>query len=189
LFPSDIAIIDTFIGFTHATIDEVKASYKAISDAVNDKETKEDMIFPAEYMFKNSPEISYVGSNDPLAVTISEMDAWNVERAMISVSAAGDTGDQALKRYPDRFIPSTSCNPNGGMSAVADIVKIYETWGVRAVGGGGSFQMPPVPINDKKMYPIYGKCIEGIRDAARGRVYAGRGQDHLRRLLPLRTDP
>ena len=46
----------------------------------------------------------------------------------------GSHGEAALKRYPDRFIPSTGVDPNDGMEGIRELVREYETYGVRAVG-------------------------------------------------------
>ena len=67
---------------------------------------------------------------------------------------------QALKRHPDRFIPSSTADPNDGMKGIRRLVREYETFGVRAVGVFPAGTFPQVPINDKKMYPLYAKCVE-----------------------------
>jgi predicted TIM-barrel fold metal-dependent hydrolase len=46
------------------------------------------------------------------------------------------------------------------MDAVRDIVRHYETYGIRAVTMFPAGMFPQVPINDRKMYPIYAKCSE-----------------------------
>jgi hypothetical protein len=46
------------------------------------------------------------------------------------------------------------------MDAVRSIAEAHETWGVKAVGMFPAGMFPQVPINDKKMYPIYAKCAE-----------------------------
>ena len=40
------------------------------------------------------------------------------------------------------------------------MVRAYETQGIRAVGVFPAGTFPQVAINDKKMYPIYAKCVE-----------------------------
>ena len=67
---------------------------------------------------------------------------------------------EAMKQHPDRFIASTSTDPNDGMEGINRIVREYETYGVRAVGVFPAGTFPQVPINDKKMYPVYAKCVE-----------------------------
>jgi len=88
------------------------------------------------------------------------MDTWGIEKGLIGVGEPGDVGELALKRHPDRFIPSMGVDPNDGMEGIRKMVRAYETWGVRAAGVFPSGTFPQVAINDKKMYPIYAKCVE-----------------------------
>jgi hypothetical protein len=155
--PDGVGIVDTMIGFPHA---DMAGVYDFITRQTKDRESKEDFKFPAEYMFKDVPEKELTESQDPVSVTLGEMDRWGVERGLIGVDDPEGTGAEALKRYPDRFIPSLSVDPNEGMDGIRAMVRAYETWGIRAVGVFPSGTFPQVPINDKLMYPIYAKCVE-----------------------------
>jgi len=155
--PVDVGIVDTMIGFPHG---DMKAVYAFITRQTKDLQSKHEFAFPAEYMFKDVPEVDLTGDPDPIGVTIREMDLWGVEMGVIGVGDPEGRGDEALKRYPDRFIPSTWADPNDGMKGIRALVRAFETWGVRAVGVFPSGTHPQVPINDKKMYPIYAKCVE-----------------------------
>jgi predicted TIM-barrel fold metal-dependent hydrolase len=135
----------------------MKEVYRFITRQTRDAQSKEEFDFPVEYMFKDVPEKALEGSDDPIGVTLREMDLWGIERGMIGV---GGTGTKALQLHPDRFIASTSADPNEGMAGISRIVREYETFGVRAVGVFPAGTFPQVPINDKKMYPIYAKCVE-----------------------------
>jgi predicted TIM-barrel fold metal-dependent hydrolase len=53
-----------------------------------------------------------------------------------------------------------SVDPNDGMDALRKIVADHEEFGARAVSVFPAGTFPQVPINDKKMYPIYAKCVE-----------------------------
>jgi predicted TIM-barrel fold metal-dependent hydrolase len=155
--PDDIGIVDTMIGFPHPDMKEV---YRFITRQTKDTESKEDFEFPVEYMFKDVPEKGMQGSDDPIAVTLREMDLYGVEKGLIGVGDPGGLGATALRQHPDRFIPSSSIDPNDGMEGIRRLVAEYETHGVRAVGCFPAGTFPQVPINDKKMYPIYAKCVE-----------------------------
>jgi len=155
--PNDVGIIDTMIGFPHA---DMAGVYDFITRQTKDRESKEVFKFPAEYMFKDVPEKVLTDAQDPVSVTLGEMDRWGVERGLIGVDDPEGTGADALKRYPDRFIPSLSVDPNEGMKGIRSIVRAHETWGIRAVGVFPSGTFPQVPINDKLMYPVYAKCVE-----------------------------
>ncbi len=155
--PRDVGIVDTMIAFPHHSMKDV---YAFITRQTKDRESRESFEFPAEYMFKDVPEKALVDSDDPTSVTLREMDLWGIEQGLIGVGEPGDLGQLALKRHPDRFIPSCSADPNEGMEGIRKIVRAYEMFGVRAVGMFPSGTFPQVAINDKKMYPIYAKCVE-----------------------------
>ncbi len=155
-FPTGIGIIDTMIGFPHRDMKEV---YTFITRQTKDAESKEEFSFPVEYMFKDVPERD-LDASDPVAVTISEMDRWGIEKGLVGVGSDGGIGEDALKRYPDRFIPAAGCDPNGGMAAIRELIRIYETCGIRAVTAFPAGTFPQVAIDDKRMYPIYAKCVE-----------------------------
>jgi predicted TIM-barrel fold metal-dependent hydrolase len=85
------------------------------------------------------------------------MDRAGIERGMIGLN---EVGAMALKQHPDRFIPSTTVDPNAGMEGIRQLVREHETFGVRAVTCFPAGTFPQVAINDKKMYPLYAKCVE-----------------------------
>ena len=91
------------IGFPHR---DMKALYSFITKQTNDRESKEEFAFPAEYMFKDVPDKELSDSPDPIGVTLREMDIWGIERGMIGISPRYETSLEAIKRFPDRFIPS-----------------------------------------------------------------------------------
>jgi uncharacterized protein len=155
--PTDVGIVDTMIGFPHG---DMKAVYRFITNQTKDRQSKEEFAFPAEYMFKQVPEKELTGSEDPVAVTLGEMDRWGIEKGLIGVDGPEGTGTRALRQHPDRFIAQVSADPNKGMEGIREIVQGYETYGVRSVGVFPSGTFPQVAINDKKMYPIYAKCVE-----------------------------
>jgi predicted TIM-barrel fold metal-dependent hydrolase len=155
--PEGVGVVDTMLGFPSADMREV---YRFITRQTKDAQSQEEFAFPVEYMFKDVPEKGLEGSSDPVGVTLREMDLWGIERGMIGVGDPAGTGAKAIEAHPDRFIPSATADPNEGMKGIADLVRAYETWGVRAVGVFPAGTFPQVPINDKKMYPIYAKCVE-----------------------------
>jgi uncharacterized protein len=155
--PTDIGVIDTMVGFPHA---DMKEAYRFITRQTKDTESREQFEFPVEYIFKGVPGKQLEGSVDPIGVTLGEMDRWGVEMAMIGVDDPAGVGIDAVTRHPDRFIPSANIDPNDGMEGIRQLVERVETYGVRAVGVFPAGTFPQVPINDKKMYPIYAKCVE-----------------------------
>src|SRR5215471_3388651 len=154
--PTDIGIVDTMISFP---IRDKKKLYSFITKQTKDAQSKGEYDFPVEYMFKGVPDEHHVEDGDPVDMTLREMDRWGVEKGLIGVGPGSDS-ERALKDHPDRFIGGISTDPNRGMDAVRDIRKAYETWGIRAVDIFPAGTFPQVPINDKKMYPIYATCVE-----------------------------
>ena len=155
--PRDIGAVDTMLGFPHP---DMKELYRFITRQTKDAQSSEEFEFPVEYMFKDVPEKELKGAEDPIGVTLREMDLWGIEMGLIGVGDPSGSGAEALKRFPDRFIPSSHAEPNDGMAGINRLVREYETWGIRAVGVFPAGTFPQVPINDKKMYPIYAKCVE-----------------------------
>lgn len=145
-------IIDTMIGFPA----DGSGHYDFIRQQAKDEQTRSEYEFPVEYMFKDVPQ--ELSTADPIAVTLSEMDRFGITRALIGVG--GQTGTEALRRYPDRFVAQVDVDANRGMAGIKDLVRYCEEYDVRAVGAFPCGMSPQVPINDKKMYPIYAKCVE-----------------------------
>jgi uncharacterized protein len=151
-FPAGLPVIDTMIGFPQ----EGFAQYDFIRRQAKDVSSREEMEFPAEYMFKQVPKD--LPTEDPISVTLREMDRYHIERGLIGV--ADEVSRLALEKFPSRFIASGNVDPNQGMDAVRAMVRDYEEFGIRAVGVFPAGTFPQVAINDKKMYPIYAKCVE-----------------------------
>ncbi len=66
----------------------------------------------------------------------------------------------ALERYPDRFIASTEHRPEPGHGRGPQARRRRARARRQAAHCWGTGLIPQVPLNDKKMYPIYAKCIE-----------------------------
>jgi len=162
--PSDIQAIDTMIGFPAR---DLKAQYAFITKQTKDAQSKDEFEFPAEYMFKSPPdkEKELRESTDPVGFTLDQMDKWGVGIGMVGVGGGTEegqesTGEDAIKRYPDRFVASVGADQNDGMKGIEKIVRAYETWGARSISMFPAGCFPQVAINDKKMYPIYAKACE-----------------------------
>jgi len=150
--PMDIAIVDTMIGFPA----EDFAMYDFIRAQLKDGSTNFD--FPVEYMFKQVPKELYGSSEDPIKLTLNEMDKFGIEIGLIG--AGGEVSRKALKQHPDRFVAQGGVDPNKGMEGIRDMVRQYEEFGVRSFGAFNAGYNPQVGINDARMYPIYAKCVE-----------------------------
>ena len=151
--PAGLPVIDTMVGFPH----EGSAQYDFIRKQTKDRESKEDFEFPVEYMFKDVPQ--GLSTDDPVSLVLQQMDRFGIEKAMIGVGE--DSAQQALKMFPDRFVPSGALvDPNDVMGSVNAIRREYEQFGIRATSVFPAGTFPQVPIDDPKMYPIYATCVE-----------------------------
>ena len=150
--PSGIGIVDTMIGFPQ----EGDAIYDFIRRQTRDQASKE-MRFPVEYMFKDVPHD--LPTDDPVSVTLHEMDKYGIEIAMIG--AGDENSRRALQAHPDRFVPSGSItDPNDVTGTVRKIRQEHEEFGIRAVGAFPAGTFPQVAIDDPKMYPVYQTCVD-----------------------------
>ena len=157
--PADVPVIDLMMGLPEG---HKKNWYGFLRKGFMDEESK-DMEFPAQYMFKEVPK-DIDESADPIKVVLDEMDHFNIERAMLGIGGRADVersnSHRALEEHPDRFFGSYEVDPNLGMNGVRDLIRAYETYGIKAATAFPAGMMPQVPINDKKFYPLYAKCIE-----------------------------
>ncbi len=133
------------------------AWYEFMKPLFLDKESRKVFEMPAEYMFRNIPKIE---EDDYVAYTVSEMDKWGVERAMLGISGPNTVNADAIGAHPDRFFASYGANPNNGMDEIRKIKQMHKEQGLKALTGFPVGLCPQVPINDKKWYPIYATCVE-----------------------------
>ena len=154
--PTDVGVVDLMLGIPEPGHKE--RWYDFLKPSLRDTGSQ-SMKFPAEYMFKDVPEDPTDG--DMIAFTIDQMDAYGIDKALI-----GFGGEQkgiqfeALAKHPDRFLASVSVDPNDGMRAIETIVRSSEIVDLKGVQLFPSGCNPGVPINDKRMYPVYSKCCE-----------------------------
>jgi len=158
--PTDIGVIDLMIGFPQA---DRRHNYDFMRANLRDRESLEEFEFPAQYMFKDVPKVE--ATSDRVHALLDLMDKFGIERAMIGVASRGDESRsddsfRALREHPDRFFGCIDVDPNRGMDAVRDMVHAVDELGVKAASAFPCGLNPQVPINDKKFFPIYAKCIE-----------------------------
>jgi predicted TIM-barrel fold metal-dependent hydrolase len=153
--PTDIGVIDLMLGLPEGS---KKDWYGFLRKSFMDKESLE-MEFPAQYMFKDVPK-DMPDDADPVQVVLGEMDHFGIDKAMLGIGAGRSETMRAVKEHPDRFFCSYEVDPNKGMEGVRDLVRAYEEFGIKAASAFPAGMSPQVPINDKKFYPLYAKCIE-----------------------------
>jgi predicted TIM-barrel fold metal-dependent hydrolase len=153
--PTDIGIIDLMLGIPEPGKKE--SWYDFLKPNLRDAESK-GFKFPAEYMFKEVPEDP--SDRDVIAFTLDQMDLYGIEKALIGFGGEGGIQRTALEQHPDRFLASISVDPNDGMDAIRAIQSAHDNFDLKGVQLFPAGCNPGVPINDKRMYPVYAKCIE-----------------------------
>jgi uncharacterized protein len=152
-----IRAIDLMLNIPGAA-DEQKAWYEFMRPLLLDKQSREVFEMPAQYLFKDLPKVG--DQADYIAYTIAEMDRFGIERAMLGTDGTPSPSLEALRRHPDRFFASYSANPNRGMDEVRTIARLHKEVSLKAVTAFPSGLCPQVPIDDKKWFPVYAKCVE-----------------------------
>src|SRR6478735_5493796 len=150
-------VVDTFLAFPDVAAEKAKV-YDWIRKASLDKETQ-SMEMPAQYMFKDIPHYDEI--DDPLEFVLTEMERFGITRFVSNV-AENEHAQRALREHPDKFWGILNVDPNTGMEALRRIDAAKEQWGdaLKGVHTWGTALLPQVPLDDKKMYPIYAKCVE-----------------------------
>jgi hypothetical protein len=161
--PTDIGVIDLMLQVPGGT---KRDRYRFLAGNLRDTESREEFDFPVQYIFKDVPA-DLPEEADELDVVLRLMDHHGIDKAMLGIGRFHTEDDddhdgarRALTNHPDRFIGSWAVDPNRGMEGVRDLVKAYETLGIKAATAFPAGYMPQVPIDDKRFYPIYAKCIE-----------------------------
>ena len=152
--PSEIGVIDLMLAIPG---DDNSSFCDWIKPLLLDRESHDMFNMPAQYMFKDIPDTGK--HEDYIAYTLEQMDKHGIARAMIGLGFS-ELQEKALRQHPDRFFASYEANPNRGMEEVRKIVHMHEKFDIKAVTASPAMISPPVPVNDKKWYPIYAKLVE-----------------------------
>jgi uncharacterized protein len=115
------------------------------------------MEFPAEYMFKGVP--TYEQLDDPVAQVLAEMDRHGIAMMLPGIRE-NEHSQRAVREHPDRFAGLWNVDPNTGMETVRELERGVHEHGAVAAHCWGTGMVPQVAIDDKKMYPVYAKCVE-----------------------------
>lgn len=154
-FPTDVRVVDTLLGIP---VSETNAEwYESFKPLLMDRESREQFAFPAQYMFKDVPKTG--GVDDYAAYTVQQMDRHNIAVALTGVDDGAPTLE-AARRFPGRFAFDLPLNPNRGMDEVRKIRRLHAELGLKSVSVFPCGLNPQVPIDDRKMYPIYATCVE-----------------------------
>lgn len=153
--PKDVRVIDLMLNIPG---EDNSGWYEFMKPLLLDRESQQVFKMPAQYLFKNIPDVG--PQEDYIDYTIKKLDQFNIERALMGIDDENEVVKQAKRRFPERILASYHANPNNGMDEVRKIVRMHEEHGIVAVTAFPSGLCPQVPINDKRWYPIYAKCVE-----------------------------
>lgn len=113
---------------------------------------------PVAYLFKDAPQIP--PDVRPVDHVLGEMTRFGIARSLIDVTDPAGPARAAVRTHPDRFLGSFDVDPNQGMDGLRALVKAHDEGLVHAVTAMPAVYHPPVPIDDRRFYPIYAKCVE-----------------------------
>jgi hypothetical protein len=151
--PTDLGVVDLMLGFpTH----EAVHNYDFLRPMLRDDDSQQ-MEMPAEYMFKQVPN-HLEGEVDPVAVVLDQMARHGIQIGMVGMGS--DSAKRAFRDHPDRFVPSMEIDPNQITKTVRSIRRAHAEHGIKAVTSFPSGCNPPVPVSDRRYYPIYQVCID-----------------------------
>ncbi len=153
---ANIPVIDTLMSVPGKMKGSGYSFLDGMMQGAHKSDTKEG--HPASYLFKKVPKSEK--GEEGVQFVLGEMDKHSVEIGVIDGTEPEGVGARAIRQYPDRFVGTVQLDPNKGMDAVAVLDSRARSGEVIAASVFPAFVNPQVPINDKKMYPIYSKCSE-----------------------------
>jgi uncharacterized protein len=152
--PAGIAVFDTMIGLPSV---ERREWYESMAPVLRDEGSK-TFQHPAGYMFHSTPAVRR--EPDSIDRLLSEMDRFGIERGLVPVTLTDELHVRAISEHPDRLFGSVEVDPNRGMDALGELERAVVDHGVVAAQFFPAGKNPAVPINDKRAYPLYAKCVE-----------------------------
>jgi predicted TIM-barrel fold metal-dependent hydrolase len=91
---------------------------------------------------------------------LPHMDRHGIGKALVEFQSDDAVAVATVTSYPDRFIPAYTVDPNRGVQAIRELRAAVDKYDVRAVSLIPAFYKPPVPIDDRRAYPVYAACEE-----------------------------
>jgi predicted TIM-barrel fold metal-dependent hydrolase len=102
-----------------------------------------------------------------LELFIAEMDEAGVDKGVLVGRQAGhrivsnDDITELRDRYPDRFpVALAGINGSDVAAAVEEIERAIKGMGFKGIAVDPGWWVPPLYVDDKRIYPIYARCAE-----------------------------
>ena len=156
-FPKDVRVIDLHVNIP--TSEHNTEVYDRFRPLLRDRESLESFRMPAQMLFKDPPTVGADKSRF-VETIVGEMDAHNIEIALIGVGEGFEHFGAIAERFADQFLLSASINPNNGMEEIRRIRRLRRDYGIRAVSYFPAGSFPQLAINAKELYPVYSLCVE-----------------------------
>jgi hypothetical protein len=155
-YPNSIKIVDLMMGIPVSETNQ--EWYDSFLPLLKDNESIQQFKMPAQYLFRDIPQLEV--TDDYVAFLVGEMDKYNIDVSLVGYFEGSEAAISAKDNFPDRFIFDFPIDPNHGMDAVRAIRRAHAEFGIRAVSVFPCGCNPQVPINDRRMWLIYGVCCE-----------------------------
>src|SRR5271154_3962339 len=120
-YPDGGKVIDLMFGLPDPK--GLHAAYESFKPLYRDRESR-DFAFPAQYMFKEIPDIRNI--KDPMGWVVEQMDKHKIERALTGWSDGTGMHEEARRRFPERFAFMTATDPNWGTDEVRRIKRLVK---------------------------------------------------------------
>ncbi len=152
----NIPIVDLMMGIPVSETN--KEWYESFLPLLKDKESIDQFKMPAEYMFRDVPVLDK--TDDYVAFLVGKMDEHGIDIALVGYFEGSEAAHSAKQNYPQRFIFDCPVDPNDGVDAVRAIRRAHDEFGIHSVSVFPCGCNPQVPIDDRRMWLVYGVCCE-----------------------------
>ena len=154
--PRNVPIVDLMMAIPVSESNE--EWYRQFKPLLMDEESRSQFQMPAQYLFKDIPKLN--SGDDYVRFLIGEMDRYGIEVALVGCAEGSGSSASARRDFPSRFIFDCPADPNLGMEEIRRVRRLHAHFGIKSVSVFPCGLNPQVPINDKKMYPLYALCVE-----------------------------
>ena len=154
--PRDVKIVDLMMAIPVSETNQ--EWYRQFAPLLMDAESREQFKMPAQYLFKDIPRLA--ASQDYVRFLVEQMDLHGIDVALVGYFEGSEAAAAAQRDFPQRFIFDYPANPNLGMEEIRRVRRLHAGFGIKSVSVFPCGLNPQVPINDKKMYPLYATCVE-----------------------------
>jgi predicted TIM-barrel fold metal-dependent hydrolase len=154
--PLNVKIVDLMMAIPVSETNQ--EWYRQFAPLLMDAESREQFKMPAQYLFKDIPRLA--ASQDYVRFLVEQMDLHGIDVALVGYFEGSEAAAAARRDFPQRFIFDCPANPNLGMEEIRRVRRVHAEFGIKSVSVFPCGLNPQVPINDKKMYPLYATCVE-----------------------------